>query len=228
MLVLAGDPVVICVDAPALLGQASPEDSTVASGLLGLARALAFEGGAKGWRINVVAVDAGEDPDPQLVESGRVHSWTHRSGAQREQRGRRQGRAMTTAGCAVVTGAAGGLGVPIARALGEAGYELLLVDMAEGAHDVARDLTAGGMAARAVVADLSTDDGLASVVAAVGSSAADLRLLVNNAGITRDARLGQPHGRRVRPGRLRQPRVGDAPRRTRSTSTSSTGRRSST
>lgn len=65
--VLDGVPVVICVDGPALLGQASPEDAAVASGLLGLARALAFEGGAKGWRVNVVAVDPGKDPDPQLV-----------------------------------------------------------------------------------------------------------------------------------------------------------------
>jgi hypothetical protein len=39
----------------------------VASGLLGLARALAFEGGAKGWRVTVVAVDQGQDPDPELV-----------------------------------------------------------------------------------------------------------------------------------------------------------------
>ena len=96
---------------------------------------------------------------------------------------------MTVTGCAVVTGAAGGLGVPIARALGAAGYELLLVDRAEGVHDVARGLAVEGMAARAVVGDLSADDGLASVVAAVGSASTSLRLLVNNAGITRDARL---------------------------------------
>lgn len=63
-----GDPVVLCVDAPALLGQASPEDSAVACGMLGLARALAFEGGSKGWRVNVIAVDPGADPDPQLVD----------------------------------------------------------------------------------------------------------------------------------------------------------------
>ena len=65
--VLTGEPVVLCVDGPALLGQASPEDSAVACGLLGLARALAFEGGTKGWRINVLALDPGADPDPALV-----------------------------------------------------------------------------------------------------------------------------------------------------------------
>lgn len=65
--VAAGEPVVLCVDAPALLGQSSPEDSAVACGLLGLARALAFEGGAKGWRVNVLAVDTGAEPDSALV-----------------------------------------------------------------------------------------------------------------------------------------------------------------
>lgn len=66
--VLDGEPAVLCVDAPALLGQASPEDSAVACGMLGLARALAFEGGAKGWQVNVVATDPGQEPDPLLLE----------------------------------------------------------------------------------------------------------------------------------------------------------------
>lgn len=65
--VAAGEPVVLCVDAPALLGQSSPEDSAVACGMLGLARAVAFEGGSKGWRVNVVAVDPEADPDEALL-----------------------------------------------------------------------------------------------------------------------------------------------------------------
>lgn len=65
--VLDGESVVLCVDGPALLGQASPEDSAVACGYLGLARALAFEGGTKGWRVNVIGLDPGEEPDPALV-----------------------------------------------------------------------------------------------------------------------------------------------------------------
>lgn len=96
---------------------------------------------------------------------------------------------MTSVGCAVLTGAAGGLGVRIARALGAAGYELLLVDLSERVLDVAADLGDEGLRARAVVADLSADEGLAAVVAAVTSAAEPLTLLVNNAGITRDARL---------------------------------------
>jgi hypothetical protein len=60
-------PVVLCVDGPALLGQASPEDAAVATGMVGLARAVAFEGATKGWSIAVLAVDPGEDPGPELV-----------------------------------------------------------------------------------------------------------------------------------------------------------------
>ena len=60
-------PVVLCVDAPALLGQASLQDSAVATGLVGLARAVAFEGASKGWAVAVLAVEPGADPDPELV-----------------------------------------------------------------------------------------------------------------------------------------------------------------
>lgn len=96
---------------------------------------------------------------------------------------------MTSSGLAVVTGAAGGLGVPVAQALAQAGYDLLLVDLAPGVGDVARQFVADGTPAGSVVADLSADDGLAAVADAVASAAVPLRLLVNNAGITRDARL---------------------------------------
>jgi 3-oxoacyl-[acyl-carrier protein] reductase len=90
---------------------------------------------------------------------------------------------------AVVTGAAGGLGVPIARALGQAGYTLLLVDLSTRVGDVVDQLTGEGLDARPLVADLSADDGVAAVAAAVVGAPAELGLLVNNAGITRDARL---------------------------------------
>jgi hypothetical protein len=60
-------PVVLCVDGPALLGQTSLEDAAVATGLVGLARAVGFEGASKGWAVTVLAVDPGVDPDPELV-----------------------------------------------------------------------------------------------------------------------------------------------------------------
>jgi 3-oxoacyl-[acyl-carrier protein] reductase len=96
---------------------------------------------------------------------------------------------VKSAGCAVLTGAAGGLGVPLARALGAAGYELLLVDVSPRVEQIADELTADGSAARAVVADLSDDHGVSLVVDGVSTAEGPLRLLVNNAGITRDARL---------------------------------------
>jgi NAD(P)-dependent dehydrogenase (short-subunit alcohol dehydrogenase family) len=62
-----GEPLVFVVDSPALLGQAPPEDSAVACGLLGLARAIAFEGRSQGWQANVVAVDPGVDADTSII-----------------------------------------------------------------------------------------------------------------------------------------------------------------
>jgi len=56
-------PVVIGVTAGDLLGQGGPLDAAVATGLLGMVRALEIEGAKAGWRINVVA-------GPGLAEDG--------------------------------------------------------------------------------------------------------------------------------------------------------------
>lgn len=95
---------------------------------------------------------------------------------------------MTTQ-LAVITGAAGGLGVPISRRLGKAGYKLLLVDLNPAVEDVVAELRAEGTVAHSCVADLSTDSGIAAVADAVRVTGTPLRTLVNNAGITRDARV---------------------------------------
>lgn len=91
--------------------------------------------------------------------------------------------------CALVTGAAGGLGFAIARRLSEAGYALLLVDMNPAVFDVAARLATAGARFDHCVADLSTGDGITAVSEAVLATCLPLHLLVNNAGITRDARL---------------------------------------
>jgi NAD(P)-dependent dehydrogenase (short-subunit alcohol dehydrogenase family) len=83
-------------------------------------------------------------------------------------------------GTAIVTGAAGGLGGKIGERLAAAGHELLLVDL-----DPAVEGLAAAQGARAVVADLTKAEGVEAVVAAAGE---DVAVLVNNAGITRDAR----------------------------------------
>jgi NAD(P)-dependent dehydrogenase (short-subunit alcohol dehydrogenase family) len=57
----AGRPVAVVLDARDLLGQGSPLDAAVATGLLGMVRTLAIEGAKPGWRINVVAGDEGDE-----------------------------------------------------------------------------------------------------------------------------------------------------------------------
>ncbi len=65
----AGDTIVLVANGSDLLGQGSLEDAAVACGLLGLMRALVFEGGSKGWHVNLVAVDHGTEPDGDLMRA---------------------------------------------------------------------------------------------------------------------------------------------------------------
>jgi NAD(P)-dependent dehydrogenase (short-subunit alcohol dehydrogenase family) len=58
----AGRRVAVVVDARDLLGQRSPLDAAVATGLLGMVRTLGIEGAKPGWRVNVVAGGEGDDP----------------------------------------------------------------------------------------------------------------------------------------------------------------------
>ena len=67
--IAADGPVIIVVRSADLLGQGSLEDAAVANGLLGLMRAVVFEGGAKGWRVNVVATTTGEDPPGEVLSA---------------------------------------------------------------------------------------------------------------------------------------------------------------
>ncbi|CAB4943758.1 unannotated protein [freshwater metagenome] len=92
-------------------------------------------------------------------------------------------------GCAVITGAAGGLGIPISRRMAEAGFHVLLVDRSPAVAQVADDIRSVGLLAEHSVADLSTDEGVAAVADAVRATGIPLMALVNNAGITRDARM---------------------------------------
>ena len=98
---------------------------------------------------------------------------------------------MNPRSLAVVTGASGGLGVPIVNRLAEAGYELALVDMNPAVNQQAEDLRAKGHVAHGIVANLSDTSGIVEVASAVRKIGSPLMLLVNNAGITRDARLAK-------------------------------------
>ena len=83
-----------------------------------------------------------------------------------------------------MTGAARGIGQAIARRLAADGYRLILVDLSPGLADTAVELEATTEVV-AVQVDLVEDSGIAAVVGA----AQQVELVVNNAGITRDARL---------------------------------------
>lgn len=89
---------------------------------------------------------------------------------------------------AVVTGVAGGIGSRLASRLAEDGHVVVAVDLVDGVHDVVADLVSLGHRAVAVQADLTDPGGRAAVAEAV-RGVGSLRVVVNNAGITRDARL---------------------------------------
>jgi 3-oxoacyl-[acyl-carrier protein] reductase len=90
-------------------------------------------------------------------------------------------------GAAVVTGAARGIGRAIAARLRTDGLRVVLVDLDPAVDEAAAAIGGDGDEAAAVAADVTDPGGRATVRAALGD--APLRVLVNNAGITRDARI---------------------------------------
>ncbi len=88
---------------------------------------------------------------------------------------------------AVVTGAARGIGAAVARTFAAAGARVALLDRdGDGAARVAAEI---GAAARAFAVDVADAVALADVVAAVVEDWGAVDVLVNNAGIVRDATL---------------------------------------
>lgn len=90
---------------------------------------------------------------------------------------------------AIVTGAAGAIGQAIVGRLADAGFPVLLVDRDEAVHDLAAQL--GDDRAAACAADLGGEDPAKAVVAALDERGWRPRVLVNNAGINRDARAAK-------------------------------------
>lgn len=94
-------------------------------------------------------------------------------------------------GLAVVTGASSGIGLAFARDLAARGHRLMVVarredrllELARWARD------RHGVPARAVVADLSTDEGLAACRDALGAAGEPPEVVVLNAGIGSHGRL---------------------------------------
>jgi len=86
---------------------------------------------------------------------------------------------------AIVTGAARGIGLGIARALGEAGLAVALADIdgPEAARSAA-ELSGSGIEARGLTLDVTKAAGWAAAVAEVADRWGGLDVLVNNAGIS--------------------------------------------
>jgi 3-oxoacyl-[acyl-carrier protein] reductase len=88
---------------------------------------------------------------------------------------------------ALVTGASGGIGGAIARALHAAGATVTLAGTRKDALDaLAADL---GARAHVAVADLSSAEGADGLIKSVEAAMGGLDILVNNAGLTRDGLL---------------------------------------
>jgi NADP-dependent 3-hydroxy acid dehydrogenase YdfG len=82
---------------------------------------------------------------------------------------------------AILTGAAGGIGVPIARALAREGASLLLTDLnADALAGLAHELGSG---CAVYAADLADEDAPGEIIAACKERFGRLDILINNAGI---------------------------------------------
>lgn len=85
---------------------------------------------------------------------------------------------------ALVTGAARGIGLSVAKVFSREGAHVVIADLnANGAEDAAAGLRAGGGAASAVCVDVSQADSIAAMFAMISREHGRLDALVNNAGV---------------------------------------------
>ena len=90
----------------------------------------------------------------------------------------------------MVTGAARGIGYEIARVLGRAGASVVIGDIdGEAAAQAARELGELGIAAASCRCDVTDEADVAALVACCSDSFGPVDVMVNNAGITRDATM---------------------------------------
>ncbi len=91
---------------------------------------------------------------------------------------------------ALVTGASRGIGVTIADGLAAAGAVVIGTSTSEqGAEGITRRLGEAGRSGRGIVLDVTSDEAVSAAVAEITANEGPVTLLVNNAGVTRDALL---------------------------------------
>ena len=84
---------------------------------------------------------------------------------------------------ALITGGAAGIGRAIADLYADKGADLVLVDLSEDVHEVARELAGRGVKTHAVTADLTVKGSIESVVSEALATFGRIDILVNNAGV---------------------------------------------
>ena len=85
---------------------------------------------------------------------------------------------------AIVTGSAGGIGEASARALAGRGFRTIVADLRlDAAEETAKRMQAEGLAADAMLLDVTSADSAAAMVERITSSYGRIDVLVNNAGI---------------------------------------------
>lgn len=99
-------------------------------------------------------------------------------------RGRTSSVQDMTGRTAVITGAASGIGAGMARAFADAGLNLGLVDVEEGALTrVCEGLDDAAVQVHAAVADVSDRDAMVAAATELSSALGDVHILCNNAGV---------------------------------------------
>jgi len=85
---------------------------------------------------------------------------------------------------ALVTGAARGIGLAIARSLANRGMHVVLVDKLDAVHNSASALSALGASAEGWVADIASEPSIRALVSDIGKRHRRCDVLVNNAAIS--------------------------------------------
>lgn len=91
---------------------------------------------------------------------------------------------------AVVTGASQGIGREISQVFAEQGAKVVISDVnVQGAQKAARELNDAGFQAVAIGCDVTNEDDVRALVNGAVAEYGSLDIMVNNAGITRDATM---------------------------------------